>query len=46
MQVIVVQVRFFGGSHLFTHRLSPEIERALPAVTLPDGAAINDLLGV
>jgi hypothetical protein len=44
--MIVVQVRFFGGSHLFTHRLSPAIERALPAVTLPDGAAIDDLLAV
>jgi sulfur carrier protein ThiS len=42
--MIVVQVRFFGGSHLFTHRLRPEIERALPAVTLPDGATVDDLL--
>ena len=42
--MIVVQVRFFGGSHLFTHRLSPAIERALPAVTLPDGATVDDLL--
>jgi hypothetical protein len=43
--MIVVQVRFFGGSHLFTRRLNPAIERALPAVTLPDGATIDDLLG-
>jgi len=42
--MIVVQVRFFGGSHLFTHRLSPAIARALPAVTLPDGATADDLL--
>jgi molybdopterin converting factor small subunit len=42
--MIVVQVRFFGGSHLFTHRLNPAIERALPTVTLPDGATIDDLL--
>ena len=42
--MIVVQVRFFGGSHLFTHRLSPAIQRELPAVTLPDGASIDDLL--
>ena len=26
--MIVVQVRFFGGSHLFTRRLNPAIERA------------------
>jgi sulfur carrier protein ThiS len=44
-QMIEVQVRFFGGSHLFTRRLNPAIERALPAVTLPDGATIDDLLG-
>jgi sulfur carrier protein ThiS len=42
--MIVVQVRFFGGSHLFTHRLSPAIERALPAVELQDDATIDDLL--
>ena len=42
--MIVVQVRFFGGSHLFTRRLNPAIERALPVVTLPDGATIDDLL--
>jgi sulfur carrier protein ThiS len=42
--MIVVQVRFFGGSHLFTHRLSPEIARALPEVTLQDNATIDDLL--
>lgn len=42
--MIVVEVRFFGGQHLFTHRLSPEIERGLPSVTLPDGATADDLL--
>ena len=42
--MIVVQVRFFGGSHLFTHRFSPEIARALPGVTLQDAATIDDLL--
>ena len=42
--MIVVQVRFFGGSHLFTHRFSPEIARALPGVTLQDNATIDDLL--
>ena len=44
--MIVVQVRFFGGLHLFTQRLSPEIERALPAVALADGATVDDLLAV
>jgi sulfur carrier protein ThiS len=44
--MIAVQVRFFGGSHLFTRRLNPEIERALPTVTLPDGATVNDLLAL
>lgn len=44
--MIVVHVRFFGGQHLFTRRPSPEVERALPAVTLPDGATIDDLLSV
>jgi len=42
--MIVVEVRFFGGQHLFTQRLSPEIERALPKVTLPDDATVEDLL--
>ena len=42
--MIVVEVRFFGGQHLFTQRLSPEIARALPKVTLPDGATVDDLL--
>jgi sulfur carrier protein ThiS len=42
--MIVVEVRFFGGQHLFTRRVTPAIERALPAVTLPDGATVDDLL--
>ena len=42
--MITVQVQFFGGAQLFTRRFSPEIERALPAVVLPDGARIDDLL--
>lgn len=42
--MIVVEVRFFGGQHLFTRRLSPEVERGLPNVTLPDGATADDLL--
>ena len=42
--MITVQVQFFGGVHLFTRRISPEIERALPDVTLPDGAMLDDLL--
>ncbi|OIO95911.1 MAG: hypothetical protein AUK03_04610 [Anaerolineae bacterium CG2_30_64_16] len=42
--MIVIEVRFFGGQHLFTRRLSPEIARALPMVTLPDGATVEDLL--
>jgi molybdopterin converting factor small subunit len=42
--MITVEVRFFGGVQLFTRRLSPEIERDLPALVLPDGATIDDLL--
>jgi molybdopterin converting factor small subunit len=42
--MITIQVQFFGGQHLFTRRLTPEIERALPKVTLPDGATADDLL--
>ncbi len=42
--MIVVDVRFFGELSRFTRRLSPEIERALPLVSLPDGATIDDLL--
>lgn len=42
--MIVVEVRFFGGQQLFTRRLSPEIERGLPHVTLPNGATADDLL--
>lgn len=44
--MIAVEVRFFGGQHLFTRRLSPEVERALPKVTLPDGATVDDLLKI
>jgi molybdopterin converting factor small subunit len=42
--MITIQVQFFGGQHLFTRRLTPDIERALPKVTLPDGATADDLL--
>ena len=42
--MITIQVQFFGGQHLFTRRLTPEIDRALPKVTLPDGATADDLL--
>lgn len=42
--MITVQVQFFGGVHLFTRRLSPAIERALPSVALSDGASLDDLL--
>jgi len=42
--MIRVEVHFFGGQHLFTRRLSPEVERALPQVILPDGATADDLL--
>ncbi len=42
--MIRVEVRFFGGQQLFTRRLSPEIERGLPQVTLPDGATVDELL--
>jgi molybdopterin converting factor small subunit len=42
--MITIQVQFFGGQHLFTRRVAPEIERALPNVMLPDGATADDLL--
>ncbi len=42
--MIVVEVRFFGEVSRFTRRLSPEVERALPQVSLPAGATIDDLL--
>lgn len=42
--MITVQVQFFGGIQLFTRRISPEVERGLPAVVLPDGASVDDLL--
>ncbi len=42
--MIIVEVRFFGEVSRFTRRLSPEIARALPQVSLPQGATINDLL--
>jgi molybdopterin converting factor small subunit len=42
--MITVEVRFFGEPQLFSRRISPEIARSLPAVDLPDGATIDDLL--
>lgn len=39
-----VEIRFFGGQHLFTQRLTPEVARDLPFVSLPDGATVDDLL--
>lgn len=42
--MLTVYVQFFGGAHLFTQRISPEIARTLPEVQLPDGATIDDLL--
>lgn len=42
--MISVEVIFFGGIQLFTRRISPEVERGLPTVVLPDGATIDDLL--
>lgn len=42
--MLTVHVQFFGGAHLFTRRISPEIARSLPEVRLPDGATIDDLL--
>jgi molybdopterin converting factor small subunit len=42
--MITVQVRFFGGAHLFSRRIRPEIERDLPTMVLPDGATLDDLL--
>jgi hypothetical protein len=44
--MITIHVQFFGGRHLFTRRLAPEIERALPKVMLPDGATADDLLSL
>ena len=42
--MIVIQITFFGGAQHFTRRLDPQVERSLPAVTLPDGATVDDLL--
>jgi len=42
--MITVEVRFFGGLHLFTRRVRAEVERTLPVVTLPVGATVDDLL--
>ena len=39
-----IEVRFFGNPQDFTRRLSPQVERALPRVELPDGATVDDLL--
>lgn len=44
--MIVIEVRFFGGQHLFTRRLAPAVERDLPNVALPDGATTDDLLRI
>ncbi len=41
-----VHVRFFGQVESFTRHLSPDQLAALPAVELPDGARISDLLQV
>ncbi len=41
---MIVEVRFFGSRQFFTRRLSPEIERTLPHVTLSDNATGDDLL--
>ncbi len=41
---MIVEVRFFGSRQFFTRRLSPELERSLPRVRLPDGATVDDLL--
>jgi molybdopterin converting factor small subunit len=41
---VIVQVRFFGSRQFFTRRLSQEIERTLPQVSLSDGATVDDLL--
>ncbi len=42
--MITVQVRFFGRMEQFTRRLSPQVQRELPLVRLPEGATVNDLL--
>lgn len=42
--MITVEVRFFGGVHLFTQRLPAHVGRELPRVHLPDGATVDDLL--
>jgi len=42
--MIQVRVQFFGGWSRPGRRLSPEIERALPTVSLEAGATIGDLL--
>ncbi len=44
--MISVEVHFFGGQQLFTRRITPEVERTLPRVTLPDGASVDDLLNL
>ena len=42
--MITVEVRFFGRMEQFTRRLSPQVQRDLPLVRLPEGARVNDLL--
>jgi molybdopterin converting factor small subunit len=39
-----VQVRFFGPVENFTRYLTPEQRAVLPAVELPDGSTVSDLL--
>lgn len=39
-----VQVRFFGPVEHFTSYLAPERRAMLPALELPDGATVSDLL--
>lgn len=39
-----IQVRFFGPVEGFTRYLSSEQRAALPAVELPDGSTVSDLL--
>lgn len=41
---MIVYVRFFGPVENFTRYLSPGQRAALPAVELPDGATVSDLL--
>jgi sulfur carrier protein ThiS len=42
--MITVNVRFFGGREHFTRQMDASVSAALPLVTLPEGATIDDLL--